>query len=45
MNESVVSQKKLRVRRAVISESDNEDTTTRKYSVDASKAINSLKIG
>uniref|UniRef100_A0A1S4H499 LKB1 serine/threonine kinase interacting protein 1 N-terminal domain-containing protein n=1 Tax=Anopheles gambiae TaxID=7165 RepID=A0A1S4H499_ANOGA len=44
MNESVVSQKKLRVRRAVISESDNEDTTTRKYSVDASKAINSLKI-
>uniref|UniRef100_A0A8W7NY64 LKB1 serine/threonine kinase interacting protein 1 N-terminal domain-containing protein n=1 Tax=Anopheles coluzzii TaxID=1518534 RepID=A0A8W7NY64_ANOCL len=44
MNESVVSQKKLRVRRAVISESDNEDITTRKYSVDASKAINSLKI-
>uniref|UniRef100_A0A182K0A9 LKB1 serine/threonine kinase interacting protein 1 N-terminal domain-containing protein n=1 Tax=Anopheles christyi TaxID=43041 RepID=A0A182K0A9_9DIPT len=44
MNESVVSQKKLRVRRAVISESDNEDTTARKYSMDASKAITSLKI-
>uniref|UniRef100_A0A182P8D1 LKB1 serine/threonine kinase interacting protein 1 N-terminal domain-containing protein n=1 Tax=Anopheles epiroticus TaxID=199890 RepID=A0A182P8D1_9DIPT len=44
MNESVVSQKKLRVRRAVISESDHEDIATRKYSVDASKAINSLMI-
>uniref|UniRef100_A0A182LZH7 LKB1 serine/threonine kinase interacting protein 1 N-terminal domain-containing protein n=1 Tax=Anopheles culicifacies TaxID=139723 RepID=A0A182LZH7_9DIPT len=42
MNQSVISQKKLRVRRAVISESDNEDTITRKHSVDASKAINSM---
>uniref|UniRef100_A0A182VSY4 LKB1 serine/threonine kinase interacting protein 1 N-terminal domain-containing protein n=1 Tax=Anopheles minimus TaxID=112268 RepID=A0A182VSY4_9DIPT len=42
MNQSVISQRKLRVRRAVISESENEDTNTRKHSVDASKAINSM---
>ncbi|XP_053666401.1 uncharacterized protein LOC128715519 [Anopheles marshallii] len=42
MNQSVISQRKLRVRRAVISESDTEDTNARKHSVDASKAINSM---
>uniref|UniRef100_A0A4Y0BGH5 LKB1 serine/threonine kinase interacting protein 1 N-terminal domain-containing protein n=1 Tax=Anopheles funestus TaxID=62324 RepID=A0A4Y0BGH5_ANOFN len=42
MNQSAVSQRKLRVRRAVISESDSEDANARKHSVDASKAINSM---
>lgn len=42
MNQSVISQKKLRVRRAVISESDNEVSNTRKYSVDAGKVIDSM---
>ncbi|XP_035909526.1 uncharacterized protein LOC118511039 isoform X2 [Anopheles stephensi] len=42
MNQSVISQKKLRVRRAVISESENEDSNTRKYSVDAGKVIDSM---
>uniref|UniRef100_A0A182SVC2 LIP1 domain-containing protein n=1 Tax=Anopheles maculatus TaxID=74869 RepID=A0A182SVC2_9DIPT len=45
MNQSVISQKKLRVRRAVISESDNEDSNARKYSVDAGKVIDSMITG
>uniref|UniRef100_A0AAG5DCX1 LKB1 serine/threonine kinase interacting protein 1 N-terminal domain-containing protein n=1 Tax=Anopheles atroparvus TaxID=41427 RepID=A0AAG5DCX1_ANOAO len=44
MNQSVSSQKKLRVRRALISEDDSEVLTIEKHDVDASKSTSSLNL-
>uniref|UniRef100_A0A182QE98 LKB1 serine/threonine kinase interacting protein 1 N-terminal domain-containing protein n=1 Tax=Anopheles farauti TaxID=69004 RepID=A0A182QE98_9DIPT len=44
MNQSVISQKKLRVRRAVISESDSSETVPRKYSIDAGNSGTALNL-
>uniref|UniRef100_A0A182N8Q6 LKB1 serine/threonine kinase interacting protein 1 N-terminal domain-containing protein n=1 Tax=Anopheles dirus TaxID=7168 RepID=A0A182N8Q6_9DIPT len=44
MNQSIISQKKLRVRRAVISESDSAETGTRKFSIDAGKSGSALNL-
>ncbi|XP_053673404.1 LOW QUALITY PROTEIN: uncharacterized protein LOC128723667, partial [Anopheles nili] len=44
MNQSVICQKKLRVRRAVISESDNEDLTMKNATADVNKTISSINL-